>query len=1022
MPAKDKPEKPEDFGEKGDYWSKYNALADSKDKVMIDRLNSDLDVLLIFAGLFSAVNTAFIVLTLASLSAPPSYRTEALLILIVMQVGNSTLTPNDLNPSFSPTRAAIRQNCTFFASLCASILAAAGAMLAKQWLQSYQRTGQTGSHQKQALLRTQKWMGAESWRLRPVIEALPTLLLISLALFFAALCDLLWSTSQSVAIVVIVFTVVGAVFYGFTVIAAAVHAFCPYQTAMSRIIRELSLGLLASKSSLWSNITRRLQTCCPSITKMVKRIDMTTHQLWKSVRGENTAKLCHNAWMLLGGDLLQRWIMQTGSKLYHEETANTGADIICAYSILWMLENATEEEDILSCAEHIPTLTTLSSTLIVSQSPLFSTLVRRFDAAVTGIHNAIEGSEQSALVFGKAVMHVVVADPMRWAEPVASALTSGPTEIWSLRGDLWALCASAYLARRAIGPSPPYEASFLKCIIVKRGKLFSSFDNYYKDRPTAVISAFQPSTTLALYSAMRLSPHGILFDVVDLGTVHQDAIINMLCLEVIDLAAGSQPSLDQRVGDVRVAQNGENVVDHIMKAVEAHDRQISHGVGRRGLLLYHTEVLRYCRSSRLGRGSETHAQAIKEHLSRVIAHCRLTTDDPIPVTEVEGWWKLLGWKERLSKDPLLPVERLQTELTAYATQLLLYLVALLSDNYQHGFTSEDAPTLVDAVTKLQGRVVTDMDLAYVLKAIDLVISSGMITNLTQRFESVSPILTRAFGSTSDNVLDAAWGVLAAFGDMAWRDIDKPKTDAEFLLTPEFGSAALRSLSRLLIDWSSNRHRPLCLWLAASIRLDTVLATTFDESTITSMFVSRLLGTLENKAEGDWNTMWNIAYTFLKTWHSTAPNTVSFDTEKSLAMGDAALKSLVGYAENRLCDIRHDTTNVEIFVLIADFVQKAFLLRPTAALFYRLDIACERLIQRTKVWEEDMARKRDISGDDTTEGEAELVTLVLPFSRARRVYTAASLSRDETLQYAHGAGWWRRGGLSRSCEILRPTMT
>ncbi|KAG9033991.1 hypothetical protein FRB95_013964 [Tulasnella sp. JGI-2019a] len=108
MPPRDKLSTPHEFGEKREYWLKYDTLADSKDKAMVERLNSDLDVLLIFAGLFSAVNTAFIVPTLADLSAPPSYRTEALLELLVMQVGNSTITLNDLNPLFSPSRSAIR--------------------------------------------------------------------------------------------------------------------------------------------------------------------------------------------------------------------------------------------------------------------------------------------------------------------------------------------------------------------------------------------------------------------------------------------------------------------------------------------------------------------------------------------------------------------------------------------------------------------------------------------------------------------------------------------------------------------------------------------------------------------------------------------------------------------------------------------------------------------------------------------------------------------------------------------------
>ncbi|KAG9037819.1 hypothetical protein FRB95_004106 [Tulasnella sp. JGI-2019a] len=69
-------------------------------------------------------------------------------------------------------------------------------------------------------------------------------------------------------------------------------------------------------------------------------------------------------------------------------------------------------------------------------------------------------------------------------------------------------------------------------------------------------------------------------------------------------------------------------------------------------------------------------------------------------------------------------------------------------------------------------------------------------------------------------------------------------------------------------------------------------------------------------------MWNVAYLFLKRWHSTVVDPVSLDVEKAPAMTDAAIKSLASYAQKELSAIHHDMTNVEMFVLIADFVQQA----------------------------------------------------------------------------------------------------
>ncbi|KAG8983322.1 hypothetical protein FRB93_007301 [Tulasnella sp. JGI-2019a] len=148
------------------------------------------------------------------------------------------LTENDLSLPFVPGGSAIRQNCTFSASLCCSLLAAVGAVLAKQWPQSYERTGQTGPLDQQAIRRTEKFVGAEKWGLRRVVEALATLLLISLALFFVALVNYLWTVNETVAIVVLGFAAAGGLFYLLIITLTAIFSACPYQTGPSAGLRQ----------------------------------------------------------------------------------------------------------------------------------------------------------------------------------------------------------------------------------------------------------------------------------------------------------------------------------------------------------------------------------------------------------------------------------------------------------------------------------------------------------------------------------------------------------------------------------------------------------------------------------------------------------------------------------------------------------------------------------------------------------------------------------------------------------------
>ncbi|KZT61921.1 hypothetical protein CALCODRAFT_426819, partial [Calocera cornea HHB12733] len=59
-------------GPDADVWPVYNAYAEKYDREMLETYNGGMDNLLIFAALFSAVVTAFIVLSLPLLQADPT--------------------------------------------------------------------------------------------------------------------------------------------------------------------------------------------------------------------------------------------------------------------------------------------------------------------------------------------------------------------------------------------------------------------------------------------------------------------------------------------------------------------------------------------------------------------------------------------------------------------------------------------------------------------------------------------------------------------------------------------------------------------------------------------------------------------------------------------------------------------------------------------------------------------------------------------------------------------------------------
>ncbi|KAG9044924.1 hypothetical protein FS837_007311 [Tulasnella sp. UAMH 9824] len=226
------------FGHIDDFWKRYDELADRSDREMIANLNTNLDVLLIFAGLFSAVNTAFISAALPGLSPDPSDRTNALLELLVLRSENATGPPLATSPTFSPSRNSIAANCFLYSSLCCSLPAAVGAMLAKEWLQSYSRSGQAGLLEEQVRFRQGKYTAAQEWHLESVILFLPNLLLLSVLLLFVGLSLFLFPVNSTVGAVVIAFLGVGIALSSVTIVAGVVSPFCPYQTAMSRAFKR----------------------------------------------------------------------------------------------------------------------------------------------------------------------------------------------------------------------------------------------------------------------------------------------------------------------------------------------------------------------------------------------------------------------------------------------------------------------------------------------------------------------------------------------------------------------------------------------------------------------------------------------------------------------------------------------------------------------------------------------------------------------------------------------------------------
>ncbi|KAG8943379.1 hypothetical protein FRC03_002532, partial [Tulasnella sp. 419] len=228
------------------FWDAYNKEADIQDKELVKGLSGDLDVLLIFAGLFSATNTAFIIEAYRDLKQDTAETTNALLQSLILHLRDPQSGDSEPQspPPFVAKPRATRVNALFFASLCCSIFAAFGAVIAKQWMTHYEREGQLRSPSERGRVRHKKYMGLKWWHLIGIVETLPTLLQLSLFFFFAALIDFLWPLNFTVAVVVITFGLLTFLFYIITTTIATVFPNSPFQTRFSAILRRLLQPLI----------------------------------------------------------------------------------------------------------------------------------------------------------------------------------------------------------------------------------------------------------------------------------------------------------------------------------------------------------------------------------------------------------------------------------------------------------------------------------------------------------------------------------------------------------------------------------------------------------------------------------------------------------------------------------------------------------------------------------------------------------------------------------------------------------
>ncbi|KAG8950539.1 hypothetical protein FRC04_007358 [Tulasnella sp. 424] len=256
-----------DFQKDGqEFFKEFDKIQHERDESLVRRLKDGLDAMLIYAGLFSAVNSAFLIYTLPDLKPDPADDTNGLLYQLIQQ----TMAPNQSaeiyypSDTFSPDPSDLLVNKLFSLSLFISILGSFIAVLGRYWLTHYQGNSGEGV-ERERWTQLKRSLGAERWHLVSMLEqVLPFTLLVALAIFAAGFVTHLRGLDRTNGyLMVLPLEVMGGFVLG-GYLFRLLDPFCPYRTPVEELVKWIGRFILILSSFV--------VVCVKKLTKEVASI------------------------------------------------------------------------------------------------------------------------------------------------------------------------------------------------------------------------------------------------------------------------------------------------------------------------------------------------------------------------------------------------------------------------------------------------------------------------------------------------------------------------------------------------------------------------------------------------------------------------------------------------------------------------------------------------------------------------------------------------------------------------------
>ncbi|EMD37701.1 hypothetical protein CERSUDRAFT_114338 [Gelatoporia subvermispora B] len=227
-------------------WASCAKRLKEHDEAVAKTWKEEIDTLLVFSGLFSAILTAFNVELYTSLAPAANPDLNSFILLQISgQLSNITSTSPSA-PSVLPILSAssidsppsvpsIWINVLWFSSLALSLSTACMGIVVRQWLNHFVSISVT-EPKESAFIHRLRWdEGIIPWRVPEITSTLPILLQLSLILFLAGLLILLATLNTIVACVFAGIVAVLLLFLVFTTTAPAFRPKCPYKSPQALV-------------------------------------------------------------------------------------------------------------------------------------------------------------------------------------------------------------------------------------------------------------------------------------------------------------------------------------------------------------------------------------------------------------------------------------------------------------------------------------------------------------------------------------------------------------------------------------------------------------------------------------------------------------------------------------------------------------------------------------------------------------------------------------------------------------------